>query len=963
MNAQDKANYIRSAVDASPQKIAVIFLKDHYANGGGHIAVAWMDANNNLVFAQMAPGAEFSGDLPKDTFGNPVLSGATLKALSSDYQTVEAIPIDLSGKIPGLLSGHSPENQVKLIQDTATNFIDNIKDALQKHYVLSPDKMSYAVLYAISQVDTSTKFGKEETIDAKEAQQVLRQWLENFSDFFPNALAKFLLDEYGGEAYRSWVKDNPHVEAYSELTQLRLFGMPDVTLKSKAGIVELGDLLQRFLEKYEQTNPEEAMALATEILTKNGFKVFKPGEEGYDKVGFFSETEVKAENVVSTLRTGLQARVNINFDMRTSDEDIYNNQDIYKWSKGASTLVYSPEHGTWVTLPAPDLPPMVDDTPDTDAHQAPDGGGVKADDYAGPLADTSENARTDDAAQQPATDDDEEASQEQVALTSDTDDARSDGAAQQPATDADEGVLQEQAALAPDTEDARKDGAQQPSTDDDEEASQEEVVLASDTDDARTDDAGVMEAAKEQVVDSPALDDQAGPRLAAAALPDRDDGFSFAAFVRQGVQVEVVKEAMPAGQLSPQDSGSGTPASESAPPAMPALSPEDGRIQTIRAAVEASPPTANQSRFALVFASDRVDGKWNHVFLASLDNGGRLQLAEMRPDDKKRPPDRLIMEAGIGMVAQYKKIEAVPLDVSHPAAREIFLSVAGATLRAGRLDDLYLYFHNQQHKFAIENSGLGGLATDEDGVSLALMAGVIATLSDEARASLQPATHGEEGAWLLEQLAAASQTDDARTDDASQQPATDNDQESSHAEQVAIVSDAEDARTDDDAQPATDDDPDSSDAEQVAIALDTDDARSDDAAQQPATDDDEEASHEEVAIKSDAEDAPTDDGAVMETAKGEVEVTPTVADQAEPQLAASTPVIPGDGFSFSAFAKQGVPVEVAKEALPADHLSPEVIPGSGMPAGESALPDVASEDVGNAAPSKEPVVHHGDLAP
>jgi hypothetical protein len=34
-----------------------------------------------------------------------------------------------------------------------------------------------------------------------------------------------------------------------------------------------------------------------------------------------------------------------------------------------------------------------------------------------------------------------------------------------------------------------------------------------------------------------------------------------------------------------------------------------------------------------------------------------------------------------------------------------------------------------------------------------------------------------------------------------------------------------------------------------------------------------------------------------------------------------------------------------------------------MPAGESALPDVASEDVGNAAPGHERVVHHGDLVP
>jgi hypothetical protein len=69
MHAQEKADYIRSAVDASPNKIAVISVKDHYGDGSGHLAVAWKDANDNLVFADVPPGAKDLGDLPKSTFG------------------------------------------------------------------------------------------------------------------------------------------------------------------------------------------------------------------------------------------------------------------------------------------------------------------------------------------------------------------------------------------------------------------------------------------------------------------------------------------------------------------------------------------------------------------------------------------------------------------------------------------------------------------------------------------------------------------------------------------------------------------------------------------------------------------------------------------------------------------------------------------------------------------------------
>jgi hypothetical protein len=101
-------------------------------------------------------------------------------------------------------------------------------------------------------------------------------------------------------------------------------------------------------------------------------------------------------------------------------------------------------------------------------------------------------------------------------------------------------------------------------------------------------------------------------------------------------------------------------------------------------------------------------------------------------------------------------------------------------------------------------------------------------------------------------------------------------------------------------------------------------------------------------------------GSVM--ANAELSSNPALDGQPEPLHTASASVGPDDGFSFSLFAKPGVPAEVAKEAMPAGQFSPQD-PGSGTPAGESALPDAASVDVGNAAPNKEPVVHQGDLAP
>jgi hypothetical protein len=114
---------------------------------------------------------------------------------------------------------------------------------------------------------------------------------------------------------------------------------------------------------------------------------------------------------------------------------------------------------------------------------------------------------------------------------------------------------------------------------------------------------------------------------------------------------------------------------------------------------------------------------------------------------------------------------------------------------------------------------------------------------------------------------------------------------------------------------------------------------------------------------SDAEDAPAD-APVMQTAKAEAGADATADGQAGPQLTASAPVTAEDGFSFSLFPKPGVPLEVAKEAMPAEQAPPvEESSSSGTPGSEGAHPDLESADVGNAAPSKDPVVHHGDLTP
>lgn len=225
-------------------------------------------------------------------------------------------------------------------------------------------------------------------------------------------------------------------------------------------------------------------------------------------------------------------------------------------------------------------------------------------------------------------------------------------------------------------------------------------------------------------------------------------------------------------------------------------------------------------------------------------------------------------------------------------------------------------------------------APDDDPGALALSSDAIGTSSDDGRASLQAATDDEEGASPSAQAATAPDDDDARAG-AARQPETDDDEDASQ--------------------------------EEAALAPDPEVARSEDAAQQPKTDDDEEEdSQEPGALVSNNEGAAADGAGVMETAKaGEAGDNSTGDDEAAaaPGLPATSASGVEEGFSFSMFAKQGIPVEAAKETMPVEQPSPEASSGSAMPGSDSAHADIGSEDVGNAAPSKEPVVHHGDLAP
>jgi hypothetical protein len=262
-------------------------------------------------------------------------------------------------------------------------------------------------------------------------------------------------------------------------------------------------------------------------------------------------------------------------------------------------------------------------------------------------------------------------------------------------------------------------------------------------------------------------------------------------------------------------------------------------------------------------------------------------------------------------------------------------------------------------------------SADDNAESLAALAGAIATLSSETALTREQPADDDKGPSQEEIESASSDkvNEDARTDNAPQDLGTDEDDAEDTLE--ARTSDGEDAPAHDPAQQrAIDDDVDDDDEplhDEVRLASDPEDARTDDDLRQPATDDDDEEpsqaidEEEEAADASDAQDGPTAD-ALMQAATGSTDAT--ADDQAGHQLTTSAPAAADEGFSFSLFPKPGVPTEVAKEALPPEQHSPgEQSSGPGVPGSESAHPDVEGADVGNAAPSNERVVHHGELAP
>ena len=223
-------------------------------------------------------------------------------------------------------------------------------------------------------------------------------------------------------------------------------------------------------------------------------------------------------------------------------------------------------------------------------------------------------------------------------------------------------------------------------------------------------------------------------------------------------------------------------------------------------------------------------------------------------------------------------------------------------------------------------------------------------------------------AMLVKAVAAVDASSGQPTEVASPQPATGWEaQPATGWEALNLASDNKAARTDGASQqPATGDEKEAS-GYRVALASDNKAARTDGASQQPATGDDQDASQERAALVSDTEDAATDGAGVMETAKAEAASVNSTGDADEAAAVPGQHATPASadmeqGFSFSMFAKQGIPVEFDKDTMPAEQVSPAADTTPAMPGSDTAHPD-AGEDVGNAAPSKQPVVHHGDLAP
>ena len=109
----DRLKEIQAAVEASPSKIAVIFVRDHqvpgpsmhasnifkFADGSrswDHVAVAWMDTSGNLVFAEARP---INGPTGVVLFGKN--SPGTATQLVTEYKDFKVVSIDLGRYGPG----------------------------------------------------------------------------------------------------------------------------------------------------------------------------------------------------------------------------------------------------------------------------------------------------------------------------------------------------------------------------------------------------------------------------------------------------------------------------------------------------------------------------------------------------------------------------------------------------------------------------------------------------------------------------------------------------------------------------------------------------------------------------------------------------------------------------------------------------------------------------------------------
>jgi hypothetical protein len=305
MHAQEKENYIRSAVDASPHKIAIISCKDHYEHGStlDHITVAFYDQNHNLVFAKMAPGAIYSGNLPEKTFGNAEVSGVTLRALASNYQTVEAVPVDFSIK-HGEASGKAKLFMADLeIRLTGANALNTTEEALQR---------------AIEKVDASFGVSVKHVIEG----------VFNFKESYPEAaesLAKLLLQH----VFKYEQSEIQFLQSQYGTATNSLANMMKDTFLPKTFVLEA---LQSAWDDLSTTFPKGAEALAEHLVKTFDPTVTQP---------LFTWTyTVKALAIPEAVNKIAQSQEN--------------------WARENSSRVYDPEHATWLdagkqAAPAPDM--------------------------------------------------------------------------------------------------------------------------------------------------------------------------------------------------------------------------------------------------------------------------------------------------------------------------------------------------------------------------------------------------------------------------------------------------------------------------------------------------------------------------------------------------------------------------------------------------------------------------------